>query len=457
VGETWGGRAIAATMCIAVAITACTSTHDHCEDTLECDAGTDHGVGDAMTEHDAAMCSGTTPVRSDMGSCIACESNDECVGNAGGSACSTSGACVACVHDTDCSGGHACNETNNTCFACVKDTDCESGVCDSSKCVDSGSVAYVDQDNCASPKGTQTNPYCQVNDAFTTPQKSYVVVKGTETGAYNAVAVPPSQTLTLTIVGPGRAPNLGATAAVSSVSSIPALSVSPAGGVDQNIRVRGLELLGSQFGSGSSGVSCSQASGGVASLIVEDCLVHKSGAVGVSSAGCTLTMERNLVEANVGSLIVNAGTYVVENNAFIGSATPTSTVPLQILNASGTFAFNTVINHLTTGGAVGGIDCGSSGTTPISASIVFNNTQQSHTQFGPRCQLNSTVVSSDDMTTGGIPTTPNFADAYHLAATGNALIIDAVPSTIVPTTKLDIDGDIRPQGKANDIGADEVK
>ena len=444
------------TTCVKFGYAYCNTALHECEvgdGGVATDGGTDGSVACTPETQVTDCTTATLPIcKATTHTCEKCGGNADCASLVG-KVCATSGACVGCVGQGDCTGGQVCEPTSNTCKPCTSNAQCDSGegICDSGACVPTAQIAFVDNAHCASPPtGASTAPYCQVNDALAA-SKSFLRVKGSTT-TYNAISIPSGVNASVVIVGPGKAAAvLGTgTGAQFETNGSPALSLSPSGGFSSLVRVDGLELLGSIASGSKAGVFCA-GGGGTASLMVTDSYIHDSGAEGVSATSCTLTLQRNLITATKGGITLGSGTtYIVENNFIVAGATiAAAPVRLDPL-ATGTFRFNTVVDNNATGGAVGGIDCGSSGSKVIESCIVFNNTKVAGSQYTPTCTVTNNVTGVDAKNLN--PGIPSLTADYHLAATDTACIDKATTGPAV-----DIDNDTRPKGAGYDIGADEAK
>ena len=96
------------------------------------------------------------------GTCVACSSDTDCTGNAGGSACQPSGACGQCSatnHKACVSPTPVCNTTSGTCVDCTSNAQCSGNkpICDSSS---DTCRACAGNGDCSSP-----TPVCSTSGA----------------------------------------------------------------------------------------------------------------------------------------------------------------------------------------------------------------------------------------------------------------------------------------------------
>jgi hypothetical protein len=314
----------------------------------------------------------------------------------------------------------------------------------------------------------------------------FVVVAGSAT-PYNPVSL--NTTLgaigPLTIIGPGRTASPLATVAGSGAVTPNGFALLTGGGNAATVTLDGLTLTGDGGATPGAGARCTVGSG-AATITIRNSLIRNSGQAGVDSSGCTLaisggTISNNggagittgggtaIVDANVigpanvgGGLVLGGSTsYSVTNNIIAGNGTAARGVTINDA-ATGTFAFNTVVNNLVSAGA-GGIGCGGAGAKGILNSIVVGNTLSGGTQFFGNCTLTNVVTGPDNFT-GASMLVPDLDATFHLNvnATNRACCINQVPSPspAIMNQDHDVDRETRPRGASAtpyDVGADEAE
>lgn len=438
------------------------------------------GVGPDMFCASSAACSDVAPICS-VQRCRACtDSSDDvqCVAhNRATPRCNApTGACVACLASTDCMNPTpVCDTAAMTCGKCVAHSQCASGICQSDgSCAASADVAYVNNASGACTDtvhaSTPMMPYCQIQYAASNSSKAYLVVSASAT-TYNALTFAATTSVIgpITIVGPaGRG---GAAMATVAQSALPAVSISSTGPA-VTVTLDGLDLRGSGSPTTAAGVQCQPASGTVKLTIVNS-TIQMSGREGVTSSGCTLTLDANIISSNANEGVKLASTTFVITNNIVNTNGGGSGLPgINITDAgsTGMFAFNTIAGNGGANSVAGGIACPTTGTAPaivIQDSIVAQNAHNpmaNGTQFVGKCQLQS-VVTGQDSFTGATQSAPVFTADFHLdvsssgLSTNEACCIDKVASATTPNASHDVDEGPRPKvvGTSLDIGAHEAK
>jgi hypothetical protein len=376
------------------------------------------------------------------------------------------GACVECASDADCAmQGKHCETTTFTCVPCNSNMDCASGACRADQsCALVTDIVYVDNKNGActgTHAGTKTDPYCDITTALASTS-STILVAGSTT-PYSSISV--TTAVTKSIVGPGKKAMPPATFGSTSENGV-FFSI---GSGTSSLSLAGVALTGSNTGTISAGVVCSAPSSATASLTIARSLIVGSGADGVDSTKCILTLDANEITKNQGGGVsVTGGTYTITNNIISGNGNNTAaTVPgfLTDTTATGSFAFNTVAYNQVTGTtAVSGINC-STTDHAISSSIVYNNTPLvAGTQFANACTLTNVVVGMTDTVTsaGAIKLNPALISAANVrldvsntanTTTNDMCCIDRLTSG----PDHDVDQTHRPINVKWDIGAFEAQ
>jgi hypothetical protein len=444
------------------------------------DGGDDMLVGPDMFCTSSAQCSDEAPICS-VQRCRACtDSGDDpqCMAhNPATPRCNApTGQCVACLSSTDCKNPTpVCNTAAFTCRTCAAHSECMSGVCKSDgQCADAMDIAYVNNGSGCSDMvhaSTPSTPYCQIQYAASNASKPYVLVSASTT-PYNALNLTATTSAIgpLTIVGPaGRG---GAIAATVSQSAVAALSVSTTVS-PVTLTIDGLDLRGSGSPTAGAGVNC-QTTGGAAMLTIKNSTIQMSGKEGVNSAGCTLTLDANVIFSNTNEGVkLSSTTFVITNNIIHhnGSTTNLPGVNITDSGSTGTLAFDTIaVNGPAGGGVEGGVACPNTGNNVlIQDSIVAQNSHNpatNGTQFVGKCQLQSVVTGADSFS-GATQSSPAFVSMadFHLDVTATGLTtngaccIDKVATATTPNSSHDVDEGPRPKKPATslDIGAHEAQ
>ena len=133
------------------------------------------------------------------------------------------------------------------------------------------------------------------------------------------------------------------------------------------VTLDGLDLRGSGSPTTAPGVQCQPAAGTV-KLTILNSTIQMSGKEGVTSSGCTLTLDADIISSNANEGVKLASSmFVLTNNNIVNTNGGTSGLPgVNITDASstGTFAFNTVAANGGANTVAGGIACPSTGTAP---------------------------------------------------------------------------------------------
>jgi hypothetical protein len=433
------------------------------------DGGSDFGdAGDggdlAMPCSQSSECPGDTPI-CEAPMCRACAgmSDDaECaLRNSALPRCQVGGAnagrCVACrpaSQGQDCPASTPICSADGTCRGCRAHAECPSEVCvmegaTAGQCAPENQVSYVNNaaSGCISGNGARSTPVCEVSTALGLG-RPFVYVKGSAT-AYGPVSVVTTTTTfgPITVVGPGR--SAAQTARIVGVTT-PGIAVST-NGMPATIRIDGLEVTGAGGGTPSAGLKCSVTTG-AASVTVVNSAIKSSGAAGVDSAGCAMSLNANIISGNTGGGVSLGGTgnYTVTNNIIAGNGNVAPGVTIAS-TATGTFAFNTVAGNTVTAG-VSGIDCGGGAMKSIQNSIIASNASgNGGPQLGTNCSTTGVVTSAVEFVS---------VSDFHLkanSATNAACCVDKVANPTTPNATVDVDGSARPKGVAHDIGAHEVQ
>ena len=419
---------------------------------------------DAMVDADAA----------DAGPRL-CTSDVDCAETPNTAVCDLVGTrmCVQCTPNdsASCSGATPVCSTTNACRACQVDDECTSSkVCDAAggSCLAEDTVLYV------SPTGTgalctQAQPCGQLAIALglvAGDKKTIKMLPGSYTERVTMT------NLAVTIHGQG--------AALS--EAVPGEIIRITGSA--TIAMLGLRIHDGLGGSGD-GILCTNDAentpvltldgvaidhnGGLGinatkcSISVSGSAVSDSQGVGVSTSGGSLTISRATVSGNHGGGIsaVN-GTFDI-TNTFItrnGDSSTSAVGGSSLAAATGSsnrFEFNTVAdNQVKNGGFLsGGVACDITGFTApnniIAHNLINNDTTQPTSNTNGLCTYPTSSVTAS-LTSLNFTSPDNMPYDYHLLPGSSAINQGTTPSMI----RIDRDGDARPQGAANDQGADEA-
>jgi len=353
------------------------------------------------------------------------------------------GVCVECVLNQDCAdlANPTCDTASHTCRPCGKHADCDSEAClPTGVCVAETNVAYV-----ANPGGgtacTKAAPCATVNAAVAR-STTHIKIEG-------AITDPDLTSITgkgVTILADPRA-------TLSRSMTGPILEVQ---GDNADVTILDLAIRDG-LGSGGDGVVLA---GGTAKLTLERVALIGNGGRGVFAAsGGKLTMRQCVVSTNtLGGANVQNIAIEMTNNLFVangGAGSSTGGLTLAP-NVGSVFQFNTVADNLssTTTVATRGINCVLA--FAADSNIVTTNA------LGPSCTFTSSLFDGvvagacnrmgDPMFKSVGVANPTRKDFYRIQA--GSLAIDGGAAS--GATLVDIDGEPRPGGNLNDMGADEL-
>ncbi|HEY5947292.1 MAG TPA: right-handed parallel beta-helix repeat-containing protein [Kofleriaceae bacterium] len=306
--------------------------------------------------------SGLVAIDAPMGEC---SQSAQCVGNPNGSVCDVlSQTCVQCIVGVDvtgCSGATPQCGDDHACHGCIFDAHCTvSNVClPNGMCADETTVLYAAQ-NGAGDVCTQAAP-CSFTSALAGVTATKHIVKLLP----NVVAYsePP---ITIGTAQPVQI--LGASATYQPNAAGDAITVTA-----PNVEIVGLTIANAA--GGGDGIACT----GTSILSLRQMKIRNNTGWGVSSNGCTVTVERTRLSGNpLGAMLLVAGKLEIRNNIIDHNGSGTlDTGNVSIQNASGRLVFNTIVENLSKsgGGRIGGVNCSpASGLTMlVSRNIVSTN------------------------------------------------------------------------------------
>jgi hypothetical protein len=369
----------------------------------------------------------------------------------------TSGACAACSTNADCP-----DATNNTCSfdgscrpGCSTNTDCTSGICDygtfngNAVCARADEIVYVTASCGGTQDGSMANPFCNLDGA----------IKKLPTGGFIQVLAKNGKTIALTtlpfahpyvIVGDGT-DYYGMNAAATG------LQITSGG----NVLLDGFTMSGL-----ATGILCSN---GRLRLLHNQITTSTTG---IDATNCTLNVDSTWLSQNATGVSLHGASSLLMTNSIVSEST---TVALALdSTATMSLNFDTIANNASPAGTAGAIASTSTGTgTSVNNSIVFGNTQVGGQSWTGTVSFAN--CDSDSPAAGTYTTAPTYVtyelprpgggfssvNTYHLVASdtnNTACCVDKgkmIAGRVNP--KADYDGDTRPKGAADDIGADEVQ
>ncbi len=373
-----------------------------------------------------------------------CTSSTQCTAHPETPECDTNtGACVQCFDDNSACTGSAeptCG-SNDMCRPCQTNPDCTSNAClDDGTCAPTAMVAYV------APGGTGSA--CSI----TAPCGDAVTAVGTGRpyvrliGSTSTAEVDTSQDITF--LGDQGSSTLTGTSTSTFVVSGGAFAIENT--TLTNTTTRGTAVLVNLNANPATTVT------------IERCTLtgHDGGAV-VAAAG-KVTISRSTIHHNSGGGLDLGGTQAIVfdvTNNFIfrnGDSNSSEVAAASLHPAPGSvFELNTIVinqdeNPVEAGG--GGVFCVGAAFT-LNDNIIAQSTAGTETgsnaNLGGTCNPGSSKIAAS---IAGFSFASPAGDDYHLTAASSAVIDQAVGSAI----KIDFDGQVRPNGSASDIGADEL-
>ena len=354
--------------------------------------------------------------------------------------------------DADTAADFKAPECTGTCQACQLHSDCPSLVCDDylrsgdgGTCVPTSEVVYVDnRGGACGNSGSGDAPasaLCTVAEALPRIDgvRKRVIRLLPSTRDYGTLAIADRD---VEIFGPagqgGRAQFQG-------------------GGATDAVTVSGsahVVLSGVDIFFGKAGLICQ--GNGATSVTLRQSSVRNCSDIGLLSSNCSLDLDRVLISDNQNGALAIGGSqsYLVTNSYIVRNHSLALPAIKLSSTASGTFRFNTVADNNSEVAA--GVECSSFGVT-ISDSIVFRNSRLGNSQL-QNCRLHNTAVGRSDGALG-IHEDPMFAPIggidYGLDGPmmSNSCCIDRSTNSL----RTDYFGNLRPRGRASDIGAHEAR
>lgn len=349
-----------------------------------------------------------------------------------------------------------CDASTETCRGCVADAECGDNVCVEhlGECVDAANALFVADTGADTDPCTRVAP-CSLDHALSlvaNNQRTIAMADGVYSGAVSIKSDFGANTLTLS--GPDRDP-AGVTIAGTVLVENTAKPVTIEG---VTIQVSGLRAVDNRGALTLSRVVVTGASNGVVStnpntLRIWDSEIRDNQTIGVDVTQTSLELLRTVVSGNGGGGIdIRNAASTIESTVIAGNGSVFAAfggVRFQNLNDKPqVFRFNTVASNASISG--GAVTCGD----PVALdSSIF--TAASDSPLGAGCTATySLFAATPPAGEGNVMGDPAFVgtDDFHIGPTSAAR--DAADPAA--SIELDIDGEVRPQGTARDIGADEI-
>lgn len=416
----------------AVAMVAVTSAGCHRDNPLYCDG-----------HPDDPDCQGA-----------GCTSNSQCAVPA--SVCDVDGTreCVQCLapdQTSACGGATPVCAPDHSCRVCTAHAQCASLAClPDGSCGDDTTVAYVDPTGSDNASCTKAMTCTLVSKALAT-NRPYLKFTGTTD---EAVTVDNGRVVTF-LAEPGA--KLTRTTGTGAI-----LTVRDNG---TSLAIYDLSISNAPNNPSGIGVVLPAAAGAPTVTLARATVANNPGG-GISSSGGMVTVSQSTISGNQGGGISISGAQFDLTNNFIvgngGTGTVFGGVHFDGTN-TGTrrFEFNTVTENIGMAGFTVGVVCTLVGQpVTFSSNVVYDNqVGGGRTQVsGTNCSWTYSDIGPDTVAgTGNINVPPIFADPmrsdFHLQLASPARDAADPASSL----SVDIDGDLRPQGAARDMGADEIR
>jgi hypothetical protein len=417
----------------------------------------------------------------DAGLCRPCAVPDggatssECVMRSSATPYCNGGACVECRNSRDClSVNKACDQTAGSCVPCAKNDDCASGLCVTStmSCEDPTNLVYVQSTGMSCPTGTGAgkldDPFCKLQTGINqgaTMNKTVIVLGGTY--AEN-ITIAPMGTYVLHVIGIGQ-PVLAPS------------SAGPALQINNSSQTAGITLDGltiqNATGSSGSGIVCNgnTSTSSSTTLKVLRSTIRNNSAIGLNIIGCDITVDQTTVAMNAGGGVNLAfNSFTVQNTVVWSNGSSTSSFGGLTMMNPGTTAVivnSDFIANQNMTGAMGVSGLGCAGTPIVFNIVVRDNSGVMMEMNSGVCKPNYSafvgaalvtgVMGNQDLTT--CPSTSLFqnpmAGNFHpTAGTPPCTLVNDGTAMFggVNAPAYDIEGTMRPQGGAFDIGAYEA-
>lgn len=392
--------------------------------------------------HDAAQCTASAPVCDAGFTCAGCTAPADCAAYADTPICGASGACVECAEDTTCSGTTPVCNAAGSCEACTADAQCDSGICDETTgaCVAEGMIAYVS--TTGSGTGCSKATPCGTVQAGVDAGRPYVkVAEGSYAGGISVI-----ETQAVTVVGPATLQPGGIGQVVVEVSDTATIAF-------EAVTISNTSAANAVQCSGSTAVAR-------ATVRLTSSVVTLNGGIGIDATRCDVLIARSSITTNSGGGVrASESRTLIRNSMIVGNGGGTTTMGgVQFSNPTADTAieFSTLANNVGGLADFAGISCPVAGTPLAFNGVLVSGSGNQVPSTGSCSHFEYSNLPGGSPTGTNISMDPTYVNTasgnYHLAP-GSAGI-DMGGTTGLP--EVDFDGELRPNGAAADIGADEV-
>jgi hypothetical protein len=378
-----------------------------------------------------------------------CTSDGQCT--APTAACDIpSGTCVQCT-DTNvmaCSGATPACAPDHTCEkSCAADTDCASGAClGDGTCADPDAVLWVTRDVAA---GTCTlQDKCTLAVALTMVTATKNVIHLDPLGYHFAAGFTLQGHFTMTGAGDGVTV---ASIAVDTgnVFLIPSQNA---------VTIDFLQFGGTATTQPDEGVECTNGT-----FFARKIGIAFTKGIAINASGCGFRLERSIIHDAAGGAIEVGGGAVstMFDNMIFRNGSATAAVGgvffAGSVDPASRFEFNTIVDNAAATGALdaGGVFCGAvfaGANNIIARNSLGGVTTGATAQTNGECTYPTSLVQSD---LAGLAFASPDTAPFSYKLTAGSMAVDM--ATTASTVDVDFEGDARPQGAQDDIGADELK
>jgi hypothetical protein len=396
----------------------------------------------------AADCPFSLPVCAEAGhQCESCEQEGDCAAFDGRPYCDQ-GTCVGCRDGGDCAAAAPiCDQADGTCRGCRAGSECASDVCDwiDGECVADDDVLYVAVDGTGSDC-TRDDPCGSIADALAAAgsSRNWILMAA---GSYQETVV--LSGVTVRIVGDGAD-------LTPATVDVPAFDIRE----QADVGISGLHIHdadGNGDGPGD-GVYCTN-TGGASTLVLDRVLIEGNDDQGIDANGCNVTVARSTITENLrGGIAFSSVDFDVTNNFIYVNGSGTASAGILVEEnppTRGRLEHNTIVANLNPAGTPSGVRCLAVGALlQFKNNIIYDNQGSASQIEGENCEHTYSVIGPNRVSgEGNTEIAPTFVGEtnFHLVAGSSG--IDAAAATDIP---IDFDGQPRPGGDANDIGADEL-